>query len=410
MPLAVPAAALPGLPTAALLGMRDVELWGINLTELWAIPWVQALIITLGAALAGLIFDKIVARFLLLLTAKTKTDIDDRIVETLHKPIFWTVTLIGAAWAIKVLGPSPTVYFVLFGIIKTVAVLVWTSAILKIGTIFLSWIAAKEGKTGVVQPRTLPLFDIGVKVVITFGAIYAFMLAWNINISGWLASAGIIGLAIGFAAKDTLANLFAGVFILADGPYKLGDYVVLGSGERGKVVEIGMRSTRILTRDDIEIVVPNSAIANGMIVNESGGPAVRRRIRIKVGVAYGSDVDLVRRVLLAVANEESEVTRSPYPRVRFRQFGDSSLDFELMVWIDEPEWRGRVTDKLNTAVYKAFAAEGIQIPFPQRDVHLIPQGSDDANKGPNEDTAEASANKADVTKESGAPKSDPAAR
>lgn len=355
-------------------------LWGIDFESLWALPWVQALAITLGAALAGVLFNQLVTRVLVLLTAKTRTDVDDRILAVLHRPLFWTVTLIGAAWAIQVLGPPKTVDFVLIGVIKTAAVILWTTALFKIGTIFLTWIAGKEGTSRIVQPRTLPLFDIGVKLVVTGGAIYAFLLSWKINVTGWLASAGILGLAIGFAAKDTLANLFAGVFILADAPYKLGDYVVLSSGERGKVVEIGMRSTRILTLDDIEIVVPNSAIASGMIVNESGGPSMAERIRIKVGVAYGSDVDQVRAVLLRVADAESAVNRSPEPRVRFRAFGDSSLDFELLAWIDHPARRGLVTDKLNTAVYKAFLAEGIQIPFPQRDVHLIPPSSEPAPK------------------------------
>jgi small-conductance mechanosensitive channel len=157
--------------------------------------------------------------------------------------------------------------------------------------------------------------------------------------------------------------------------------VVVSGGERGKVVEIGMRSTRILTLDDIEIVVPNSAIASGMIVNESGGPSKARRIRIQVGVAYGSDVDQVRAVLLRLAEAEPLACRQPEPRVRFRKFGDSSLDFELLVWIEHPAQRGLVSDKLNTAVYKAFQAEGVQIPFPQRDVHVIPQGPGAATPG-----------------------------
>ncbi len=345
--------------------------WGIDLEALWAEPWIKAVAITLGAALAGLIFDKIVARFLVLLTRKTRTDIDDQVVDVLHNPIRWSVTLGGAWWAILVLQLPKPAPFILFGVVKTMAVVIWIRALLKIGTIFLTALSKAQDRLTIVQPRTLPLFDIAVKVVVIGGGLYALMLAWNINVTGWLASAGILGLAIGFAAKDTLANLFAGVFILADAPYKLGDYVVLGSGERGKVIDIGMRSTRILTRDDVEIVVPNSSIANGKVINESGGPATHMRIRIKVGVAYGSDIDHVRSVLLKVAQDDPEIMDDPYPRVRFRNFGDSSLDFELLCWIDQPEWRGRILDKLNTTVYKRFEDESIQIPFPQRDVHFF---------------------------------------
>lgn len=145
---------------------------------------------------------------------------------------------------------------------------------------------------------------------------------------GWPPPAGILGLAISFAAKDTLANLFAGVFILADSPYKLGDFIILDSGERGAVTQIGIRSTRMLTRDDVEITVPNSIMGNVKILNETGGPGEKYRIRIKVGVAYGSDIDKVQSVLLDVAQRNREVLKTPAPRVRFRAFGDSSLDHD----------------------------------------------------------------------------------
>jgi len=116
--------------------------------------------------------------------------------------------------------------------------------------------------------------------------------------------------------------------------------------------------------------MPNAAIANAKIVNESGGPHEKERVRVNVGVAYGSDIDLVRQILMDVATASTHLDKDPEPRVRFRAFGDSSLDFQLMGWIDEPVLRGRALDELNVAVYKAFAEHGIEIPFPQRDVHL----------------------------------------
>jgi small-conductance mechanosensitive channel len=151
---------------------------------------------------------------------------------------------------------------------------------------------------------------------------------------------------------------------------------VLDGQERGKVTQIGIRSTRLLTRDDIEITIPNSVIANSKIVNETGGPHAKRRVRVQVGVAYGSDIDRVREVLMDVANKAPEPMRNPEPRVRFRRFADSALDFELLVWIREPELRGRTLDALNSAVYKRFLKEGIEIAFPQRDLHVrsLPEG------------------------------------
>jgi small-conductance mechanosensitive channel len=181
-----------------------------------------------------------------------------------------------------------------------------------------------------------------------------------------------MGIAIGFAAKDTLANLFSGVFIMADSPYKIGDYVVLddGGGLRGKVTHIGIRSTRLLTRDDVEVTIPNSIMGNSKVVNESGGPHVKYRLRVAVGVAYGSDIDQVREVLTTVAQESESVCSDPEPRVRFRTFGASSLDFELLCWVSDPELRGRVLDELNSAVYKRFIDEGIEIPYAKQDLYI----------------------------------------
>jgi len=145
---------------------------------------------------------------------------------------------------------------------------------------------------------------------------------------------------------------------------------VLDSGERGEVVNIGLRSTRLLTRDDVEITIPNSVMGGAKIMNESGGRHTKRRLRVKVGVAYGSDIDLVRATLLAVAAEQPLVCKDPDPRVRFRSFGDSALDFELLCWIEQPVLQGRAMDRLLCGVYKAFGAAGIEIAFPQLDVHL----------------------------------------
>ncbi len=188
--------------------------------------------------------------------------------------------------------------------------------------------------------------------------------------TAWLASAGIAGIAIGFAAKDTLANLFAGVFILADSPYKIGDYVVLDSGERGQVTHIGIRSTRLLTRGDVEITIPNAVMGNSKISNESGGPYTKYRLNVKIGVAYGSDIDQVRELLLDIAQKEPGVCDEPYPRVRFRAFADSALALELLCWVENPEFRGRVLDALNTEIYKRFNSEGIEIPYNKQDVYI----------------------------------------
>ncbi len=210
-----------------------------------------------------------------------------------------------------------------------------------------------------------------------------FVLLWNtsdylgMSFTAVFASAGIVGLGVALAARETLANFFGGISIFLDRPFKSGDYIVLDSGERGRVVEVGMRSTRIITRDDIMISIPNSLMTNTKVVNQSA-PRNRFRVRIKVGVAYGTNIDQVEEVLLSIARDNKMVAFVPDPRVRFRQFGDSALDFELLCWARRPEDQGRLVHELNQQIYKDFAAGGIEIPFPQRDVHLKSQPENSA--------------------------------
>ena len=155
-----------------------------------------------------------------------------------------------------------------------------------------------------------------------------------------------------------------------DAPYKIGDFINLDTGERGQVVKIGLRSTRLMTRDDVEITLPNAHIANSKVVNETGGHHEKTRVAISVGVAYGSDVDRVREVLLSAAQSVESVVQTPEPYVRFVEMGDSALIFRVQGWITHPAMRGTCVDGLNTAIYKALGQAGIEIPFPQRVVHM----------------------------------------
>lgn len=212
-----------------------------------------------------------------------------------------------------------------------------------------------------------------------------FALSWyaanyfGLSVTAVFASAGIAGLAIAMAARETLANFFGGISLLLDKPFTTGNYIILDSGERGEVVDIGLRSTRILTRDEILICIPNSVITNVKVVNESA-PAPRFRVRIKIGVAYGTDVEQVEEILMKLAQENELAANNPASRVRFRAFGDSSLDFELLCWARRPEEKGRLIHSLNKSIYNAFNEADIAIPFPQRDVHLFKPSEDAENQ------------------------------
>lgn len=317
----------------------------------------------------GKIADLIISRVIAKLVSRSQTDIDDNLVALLHRPVFISFVLLGLALATDRIDLPGGPEFLTLGILKTIAIVIWYSFSRSLIQLVLGALSKGMGKKKL-HESMLPLLNNAFKVAALALAVYFIFLAWNIDVTAWLASAGIVGLALSFAAKDTLSNLFAGVSIVADAPYKTGDFILLDTGERGMVSHIGLRSTRILTRDDIEITIPNGIIGNSKIVNEAGGPTEKHRIRIPVGVAYGSDIDLVIATLAAVADDHNEVCKSPERRVRFRRFGDSSLDFELLCWIDRPVNRGRMIHELNCAVYKSFQTEGIEIPFPQRDVHL----------------------------------------
>jgi len=340
------------------------------LTRFTSNTYLQALLVIVLSIGVAVLIDVIILRMIKKWVQKTKLAIDDHVFDIIHRPIFLSVILFGLAIATELLKFSETLDFITIGCLKTIAILLWTVAVARFLRLLLSLFSRDDSRLKLIQDRTLPLFNNLILILATGVSIYIIFLVWNIDLTAWVASAGIIGLAISFAAKDTLANLFSGVFIMADAPYKIGDFVVLDSGERGEVTNIGIRSTRLLTRDDVEITVPNSIMGNSKIINEAGGRHEKYRIRVKVGVAYGSDIDKVHGILLDIAKNNRDVCRSPEPRVRFRAFGDSSLDHELLCWVERPVLRGRVLHALNTTVYKRFVQEGVEIPFPQQDLHV----------------------------------------
>ncbi|MCH7820710.1 MAG: mechanosensitive ion channel family protein [Proteobacteria bacterium] len=331
--------------------------------------YLQALAIALGFIVVGKIADWVLSRMVGRIASRSKTDIDDQLVGLLHRPIFISFVLLGLSLATQQIDLPESPEFLTLGILKTIAVFVWYNMLHNLTTLFAQ-VFKRRQTSKLVQTGMLVLLQNVVKIVLFALAIYFVFLAWNINVTAWVASAGIVGLALSFAAKDTLSNLFAGVSIIMDAPYKSGDFIILDTGERGIVTHIGLRSTRLLTRDDVEITIPNGLIGNSKIINEAGGPSEKHRIRIAVGVAYGSDVDYVIETLQQVAADNAEICADPAARVRFRQFGESSLDFELLCWIEKPIDRGRLKHELNCAVYKAFNTNNIVIPYPQRDLHV----------------------------------------
>lgn len=338
--------------------------------SLQAYPLLQALVVILAFLILAAIVNRLICGIVSRMVARTETDLDDRVLKALHRPIFFTVALIGLLIATEFLTLSQGVEDFTDSAIRTLLIVIWFVFAVRFSRLLLEVMGSEETRFQLVEPTTEPLLRNAILVVLFIAGAYAILVAWGQDVTGLVASAGILGLALSFAAQDTLSNLFAGVAILTDRPYRIGDYIILDSGERGEVTHIGLRSTRLLTRDDVEVSIPNGVMGKAKIVNEASGPPSRYRVRVKVGVAYGSDIDEVSKVLMAVGTGHSEVRTSPVPRVRFRTFGDSALELELLCWIERPADRGRVVHELNCEVYTRFAEAGIQIPFPQRDLHI----------------------------------------
>lgn len=343
------------------------------MSDLLERPEIRAAVIVVGSLIAAWVARLLVGTVLLAMARRTTADPDHRIVAALGRPVFLSVLFIGLFWAAETLDPPERASVIIHAVLVTLAVLVWSAAAFKIGMVVLESLSRHEKASAIIQPRTLPVFEILIRLLVIGAAVYFTFLAWNIDVTAWLASAGIIGIAVGFAAKDTLANFFAGIFILAEAPYKVGDWIVLDGQLRGRVTRIGVRSTRILTGDDIEVTVPNSVIGGSRIVNEAGGPSTRQRIRIKVSCAYGSDIDRVREVLAGCARDTPDVCAEPTPEVRLCELGDSGLLFELRVWLEDPARRDGLIDRLNCRVYEEFARSGIEIPYPKHDVYIKDQ-------------------------------------
>jgi small-conductance mechanosensitive channel len=179
--------------------------------------------------------------------------------------------------------------------------------------------------------------------------------------------AGALGIGIGFGIQDIVNNFVSGFIILFSRTVKRGDWITLGD-KFGRIVDIGIRTSTLRTLDNIDIIIPNSRLISGELINWSYTDNIVR-LHIPVGVSYSSDVELVKNTLLDVADKSSAVLDSPPPEVRFIEFGDSSLNFELLVWIDIKKIPVPLAKSdINFEIWNAFKKNGIEIPFPQRDV------------------------------------------
>jgi small-conductance mechanosensitive channel len=191
----------------------------------------------------------------------------------------------------------------------------------------------------------------------------------GINLSTLTILAGALGVGIGFGLQNITNNFVSGIIILFERPIKVGDRIQVGD-VYGDVVSISMRSTTVVTNDNISVIVPNSEFISSTVVNWSHTDR-NVRFNIPVGVAYKEDPEKVRDLLLQIAGNEEGVLKKPVPDVLFDEFGDSSLNFNLRVWTDTyTTTPGILKSRLYFEIFKKFKEQNIEIPFPQRDLHI----------------------------------------
>lgn len=204
-------------------------------------------------------------------------------------------------------------------------------------------------------------------IMLVIGAIVAFQFI-GIDLSGIVVILGFLSVGIGFGLQNLTSNFISGIILLFERPIKVSDRVTVGDTE-GDVEEINIRSTTIRTLNNVSIIVPNSDFISSPVINWShGDPKVR--IDVNVGVSYSSDLDTVLRCLQEVADETRDALADPRPDVLFRSFGDSAWEMQVRVWVTDPKIHPRVRSEINSAIVRKFRENGVEIPFPQRDLHV----------------------------------------
>lgn len=314
---------------------------------------------------------------LLPIARRTRTNLDVAIFKATQKPVqalaAFILLRLGSRIAVvespALAGHEP--WPVWEGILYVGTVLAGASLVYAIAHAVTDWYAEEfAAKTSSrLDDQFMVLFRKIAKFVFLFIALTIIFSHFDIQITGLLATAGVASLAVAFAAQETLANMIAGFVLMVDRPFVIGDRIQLGNGEVGDVVDIGLRSTKMLSFDNTIITVPNSDVAKSQIVNLNA-PDAQVKIRQTMGVAYGTDLRRTKAILMEIMAAHPDILKTPEPAVYFTEFAESSLNLLFVCWVADYRERHRILDELNMAIKDRFEASGIQIPFPQRDVNL----------------------------------------
>jgi MscS family membrane protein len=341
-------------------------------------------IFSAATILAGIIAAGIVhfvLRWLRKKAEKTKIQLDDILLSSTEGPVIVFIlatSVIIALSAYNVLPPS-LAWIMSPAVIHSVYIVIgaWFASVLLYNIIHIYGRRLAQETESDFDVRFIPFLELAIRLVIWFIAFLLLLDTLQIDITPFLAGAGIAGLAVALAAQDILGNFLSGAIITLDKPFRIGDRIQF-ENLSGDVISIGPRSTRIQTPDSRIVTIPNSKITSNVVIN-SAMPDAKIRVGIPVSVAYGSDMKKVRGILLDIAREAAEKTpwvlADPAPAVHFLEFGESGLNARLTLWAKTYDTTLEIQDFVNTRIDERFREEGIEIPFRQVDVRMRGQGT-----------------------------------
>ncbi len=359
----------PADPEGKLFGFYDNFLPSPLDTSFWAFIITFLLWIAIAGFIVGL--ANLIARTF---ARETETKVDDMIVELMKGPIFLLIIFFGFQFSMPIGGfDSSQIPFLdsVLGMMLT-GLITWISyKVFKDILVYYGKILSARTQTDL-DDRLIPVISkLGGMVIIVFGVIAIFG-SFGFDIALFLAGMGFLGIVIGFAARSTLSNFFAGIFLMLDRPFKPGDLIVIGSGEVCRVAWVGLRSTKLYHVSSHQMItLPNNMLAEEKVINITQ-PDERFRTKVEIGVAYGTDLDHVKKTLLDVVNSHPDVLKGEDTKILFRvlAFADSSINVKVIFWVNKVENKWRVESELKEMLDKRFKEEHIEIPFPQRVVYM----------------------------------------
>lgn len=305
------------------------------------------------------------------LTAKTKSDLDDKIVEALDSPITAAVVVIGvyvAFWFLQIQETGTQALFENLIFFLSVVVVAW--ALVRLTDVLVAAILlplTKKTKSNL-DDVLIPVFSKVVKALIVLFAVLVMLDNLGYDVTAILAGLGIGGLAVAFAARETIANIFGGISLIFDKAFKIGDRIKLPSGETATVEDIGLRSTKFRTFENEVLMVPNANLANSILVNYSS-PKGKTWLNVPFTVEYGTKLEKVENTILPVLKKIDFVAKEPEPIVRFTNMGDFALEFKAMFWIEDINYKYTGPVEVRKAIYNALNKAKIGIPFPTRTIY-----------------------------------------